>query len=106
MKVIERAMNTHSPRPTRRQMGGRSPLLAVVIGIAAAGQSRDQESIRALHRTILTVDSHVDTPMRMPAYDIGKRHPLGIGDVSEYLNLTAEMVRRGYSERVNHRPSS
>jgi membrane dipeptidase len=51
------------------------------MGTAAAGQSRDQESIRALHRTILTVDSHVDTPMRMPTYDIGKRHPLGNGMV-------------------------
>jgi membrane dipeptidase len=51
------------------------------MGMAAAGQSRDQESIGALHQTILTVDSHVDTPMRMPAYDIGKRHPLGIGMV-------------------------
>ncbi len=33
------------------------------------------------HRSILTFDALVDTPMRMPSFDIGKRHPLGIGQV-------------------------
>ena len=56
-------------------------LLAAVLGATAVSERQTLPSAREFHRTILTFDSHVDTPMRLPSFDIGQRHPLGIGMV-------------------------
>jgi membrane dipeptidase len=65
-------------------MGGRYISILVLLILSACGTSEEQLARRAdkIHESILTVDTHCDTPMdfRDPEFDMGVRHDEGCVD--------------------------
>lgn len=65
-------------------MGGRYISILVLLIFSACGTSEEQLARRAdkIHESILTVDTHCDTPMdfRDPEFDMGARHDEGCVD--------------------------
>lgn len=51
-------------------------LLLTMPGCQNAGQKQSQTQAERIHREVLTVDTHTDTPLNLgdPSFDIGQRH--------------------------------